>query len=314
MQNRPSTFLSLITQDSTNFVSYSSSLLYDFLRTKMTKKKRFVAFAGDRENIKIWDIEENRIVKTLETSVHTSRMILLRDNSFLSVGTDVRIWDLQSCSLVSKLEGHEDHVFCVIELPGDRIATGSLDHTVRIWSIRQATCLSVLKGHSDVLSLVLLDNDHFASTSDSIIKIWNISTLECIRVINNNSSCNCLLLLPNGSLACGDVKYTIKIWDWTSGTCLSVLEAEQIVWDMDNIDENLIVSCGKYQSLIVWDVSTQQLVSCATDKRNYNCIKKLDANLVVAGLDEEICIWNSSTCHIEKSFKCNFNVCCVLVL
>jgi WD40 repeat protein len=323
MRNIPSALVYFTSQDSTN-VSLLSSQLYNLLCMKMTKKKLLVAFAGSDKYIHIWDTKENKVIKKLESSDSTiNEMILLRDGSLVSVSDDsqVRIWDLRHFTLISTLRGHTAYVRCVLELPDGRIATGAHDCTVRLWNTKETTCLNVLVSHDDaVLGLVLLDKDHFASgggQGDCNICIWNIATLSVVRSFSNQESCCCLLKLQNGNIASGSDTDGIRVWDWTTGTLLSVLAHEkdqQIIWNMDNLDGNLLVSCGQKKSIVIWNINTKKVVTFITDENECRSVMRLDQNRIVGCLDTAMCVWSNYNCTLEKSYACNFAIWCVLVL
>jgi WD40 repeat protein len=324
MQNN-SSLVSFVIHDSNN-VPYSLSQFYYLLRAKITtKKKRFVAYAGENSCIHIWDIEENRIVEKLQSSGSCiNAMALLRGGSFASVSDDgtVRVWDLKTYTLVSTLTGHTEYVRCVIELPDGRIATGAHDRTVRVWDLKDKTH-QILENHKgSVLSLALLNDDYFAScggSGDGTINIWNLTTLDCTQSFSNQTSCYCLLKLQNGNLASGSVSdRNISIWDWTNGKLLSVLHSEEFiqeVWDVDNLSENQIVSCGE-KSVLVWNVSAKKVVHKISDQL-CRSVKRLDENRVVGSqnnLSKQVMCWNSNTGQLEKSLDIHFSVWCTLVL
>src|SRR5262249_10212971 len=80
----------------------------------------------------------------------------------------VRVWDLESHSVVGVLEGHEGSVGTVTVSPdGRQAASGGLDGVVRLWDLRARREVRALAGHTAEVTSVafFLDGRHLASSS-----------------------------------------------------------------------------------------------------------------------------------------------------
>ena len=80
----------------------------------------------------------------------------------------IKIWDTNNNSLIRTLEGHTDGVNSLVCLNNGYLASASMDTTIIIWDAIEGESLNVLKGHSSyVFGLVVLNDDHLASSSGS---------------------------------------------------------------------------------------------------------------------------------------------------
>ena len=111
--------------------------------------------------------------------------IKFNNDSFVSGGDDkiIRIFTFaldeekkkKKIKLISKLEGHDGEIYCLLELLDGRVASGSADWTVKIWDIKNKCCLQTLVGRkSSILFLAQFNDGKLISGSeDKSIYIWD---------------------------------------------------------------------------------------------------------------------------------------------
>jgi sperm-associated antigen 16 protein len=88
--------------------------------------------------VKVWDIRMVSELASIETGSHPVNKITLdRAGKRAICGSDdstIKVIDLQSFSLVTSLNGHDDAVQCVGLSPNDAfLVSGSSDASFRIW-------------------------------------------------------------------------------------------------------------------------------------------------------------------------------------
>lgn len=99
-------------------------------------------------------------------------------------GRVVRVFDLQSRSLIHSLPGHSNDINGMAVHPRDGaiLATASKDSSIRLWNLRSGTCIAIIptgiRGHQS--QVITLDFDlcghRLASCSiDNSVRIWNIT-------------------------------------------------------------------------------------------------------------------------------------------
>lgn len=124
------------------------------------------AFASD-STVKVWNVETERLVKTL--SGHKRGVCGISWNKAGdhlvsgSMDTTARIWDVSEIHSASEekqalVDGHEDSVRCCRWSPdGDYIASGGDDHAVRVFDVISQDRVLKFDEHGDWVTSVRLD-------------------------------------------------------------------------------------------------------------------------------------------------------------
>jgi len=92
----------------------------------------------------------------------------------------VRIWDVQTGSLLRTLEGHADIVFTASFSPdGLTVASGSADKTIKLWNVESGALNRTLIGHTQSVRDVEFSPDGRnlgSAGADFLIVLWDLST------------------------------------------------------------------------------------------------------------------------------------------
>jgi len=136
----------------------------------------------------------------------------------LSASADqtIRIWNITTGKQALVLSGHSEAVKCLVELPNNRVASGSEDRSIKIWDLNlNGALITTLIGHSGFIrTLVVLQSGYLASSaSDSYIFIWNLSDLKLIKTLESKESVYVLGLLKSGQLVSGLSNGYIQVWN-----------------------------------------------------------------------------------------------------
>ncbi|MBI1747341.1 MAG: hypothetical protein HYR55_12215 [Acidobacteria bacterium] len=101
--------------------------------------------------IKFWDVAKGTVVGTLAEKGWVESISWSPDESKMTSGStdySVKIWDLETSSLIQIMSGHADTVWSVAWSPdGSTIASGSEDWKVNLWNAETGALLQALPGH-----------------------------------------------------------------------------------------------------------------------------------------------------------------------
>lgn len=196
---------------------------------------RNVVYTVYQSTIKIWDLRQGSVVKTLSSGLFHSvgeasimDLDLNKDGTVLysAIGNTVKIIDLKTYSTLGKLTGHTGAVTCLLVADTghhhDNVITGSKDHYVKIFEVVDEVASSQVPRqnleppHYDgVQSLAMKGNHLFSGSRDNTIKKWNFSNhdLEQHFTYAHKDWVTSLDFVPNSDvLISGDRRGVLKLW------------------------------------------------------------------------------------------------------
>eukprot|EP01102_Stenamoeba_stenopodia_P020918 TRINITY_DN8306_c0_g1_i1.p1 TRINITY_DN8306_c0_g1~~TRINITY_DN8306_c0_g1_i1.p1 ORF type:complete len:310 (+),score=50.75 TRINITY_DN8306_c0_g1_i1:143-1072(+) len=193
-------------------------------------------------------------------------LIQLSDGTLLA-GTRKVIsqWSLEesnSSSLVCvhSLEGHQDAVVELVDLPGrDSFVSSSWDKTIKLWSHSSKECIGSFVGHSDACNVAIVlkckKDVLVTGADDNSIKMWNIDTRTCIKTLYGHlDEVVALCELRDEKLASGSFDWKINIWDIKSGECIRSLSGHQDwVRGVVEMKDGAIMSASNDRTVRVWN-------------------------------------------------------------
>lgn len=237
----------------------------------LSPDERVLATGSNDNLIRIWDVEERSVLRTLEGhSRHLLSLAFSSDgSSIVSVGYDrtVRAWDVElgEQSWLSSFE--EDESPIVVDCGGsDLIAVGCLDGTVRFfeWSRRENRKPCVVR--DDPIRCLRFSPDGMrlaVGCDNGDVVVRDLSTDQDIAVLTGHTR-NVLQVAfsPDGTrLATTSFDKTIRTWDLERGRQESLLTAHDsgacsVVYTADG---KWLVSISEDGTIRFWSVATGRL-------------------------------------------------------
>lgn len=173
--------------------------------------------SGDR-TIRLWDIQENQCVLSLQIEDGVTTVAISPNNRFVAAGSldkSVRIWDTQTGVLVERTEGeqgHKDSVYSVAFSPrGDHLVSGSLDKTIRMWKLsnmpsmggpaqpKNGECIRTFEGHKDFVLSVALTPDGawvMSGSKDRGVQFWDPENGQAQLMLQGHKNSGMLMMIP----------------------------------------------------------------------------------------------------------------------
>ncbi len=182
-----------------------------------------LAASGSDRNIKIWDLEKNKLIGIL--SGHQGLILDLifgyNNQTLISSSADktIKIWNTKTGKLLRTLIGHSKAVSTLaLSSDGQKLASGSYDTSVKIWEWKSGYMTFDLVGHSsEVTTLACSSNSSLlvSGASDGSINIWDLEQgkLICI-LVEHGDRVEALAFAADGkSFVSGSRDRTMRIWE-----------------------------------------------------------------------------------------------------
>ena len=287
----------------------------------------FFAFQEDYDKISIYDLTTGHYVKGFEYFFAPGLIHLdvsPNGKNFAS-GSDcshnVKIWNIETGTLVNELEGHTDTILSITYSPDGRyIASGSRDGTVRLWCALTGKEIKKFFGHKygTVVSAFstngkFLFANPFSSNDGETSKIWDIETgkevvvdgLGCFLGYNESKSLCCF----RGENS------TVRIYDTLTGKIVSILRGHaDFVDSVSYSPDDKYVATSDGEAIRIWEIKTgreiKKLNTCTWVKGF-----SLDGNYIIGQyFDGDYMKWNLKTGKIMTApssdiEKFSYNIC-----
>lgn len=109
------------------------------------------------------------------------------------------------------LSGFADSVRALTVLPGNMIASGSLDKTIIVW--KDGRPVYHCRGNfGAVHALCVVNGKLISGTQDATVSVWDDDGSRLLAMTGHSKDVTALALLPNGTLASGSKDNTIRLW------------------------------------------------------------------------------------------------------
>ena len=287
----------------------------------------FFAFQEDYDKISIYDLTTGHYVKGFEYFFAPGLIHLdvsPNGKNFAS-GSDyshnVKIWNIETGTLVNELEGHTDTILSITYSPDGRyIASGSRDGTVRLWCALTGKEIKKFFGHKygTVVSAFFTNGkflfaNPFSSDDGETSKIWDIETgkevvvdgLGCFLGYNESKSLCCF----RGENS------TVRIYDTLTGKIVSILRGHaDFVDSVSYSPDDKYVATSDGEAIRIWEIKTgreiKKLNTCTWVKGF-----SLDGNYIIGQyFDGDYMKWNLKTGKIMTApssdiEKFSYNIC-----
>lgn len=200
---------------------------------------KLIVSAGTDWNIKIWDVETGKCVKTLRGHLNwVNSVVFSADNKLILSGSDdymVKIWDVETGECLKSFDGHSAWVrFVSFSGDNELILSGSFSHTngyqVKIWNAKSGECLRTFKRAYNKISAIFSGDDKliFSCDSSKTIKIWNIETGECLekKILKGDQSFPFPVVFSNDGKLIVSATHDngIQIWNAKTGECSTIID------------------------------------------------------------------------------------------
>ncbi|MBM0742520.1 protein kinase [Phormidium sp. CLA17] len=237
--------------------------------------------------------------------------------SVISGGLDdaIRIWNLETGSLMQTLKSHTKPVNCLSISPDSRmLASGSDDHTIKLWNLTNGSLLHTLTGHSDnVKSVAFYGVGHLLASGgeDRTARIWQLATGEALRIFSNTAGMiRAVAVSPDSQiLASGGLDNQVKLWSLKTGELIRTLPKSHFsAVNAISISPNnkTLISASRDKTIKIWNLATGEVIRTLTghtDSVNSIALSTDGKTLVSGSSDTKIKLWNVETGDLKATLS-----------
>jgi len=240
---------------------------------------KVVATASSDETVKLWDVETQRLLNTIERPINCTHIAFSPDGLTLAIAGgdsgsmdapgEVVLWDLKAEEVRSVIQSHQTarYVKCVAFSPnGKWLASGGNDTHVMLWEAATGKLHRKMEGHTGLVHQIAFspDGETLASASfDNTVKLWNVPTGdETATLRGHQEEVRGVAFSPNGRLLVSTSEdKTARVWDVASREQIGVMEGHRgkvfsVAFAPDG--EHVVTgSEGGTMGVLVWKAATQ---------------------------------------------------------
>ena len=271
---------------------------------------------GSDYKMKFWEEQDGKFVESLTISQLTGDILCLYQLKDLRIilttkteGT-IKIWnqikDTKSYKLTITLSEHKSSVTSLIQLPDERLLTGSKDKTIIVWELSENSfkCSQILTDHTDAIyCLCQLTGIRFASGGDDkTIRIWEEEKglFKCVNVLKEHKTRVTALTMTNNDclIAGGDKTITVYKLKDSKFIKISNIDAHSnYITKIIKLSDYKIASASRDNLIKIWNEKNGELFINEVLKGHthsvYDIVELKDGRLASVGGDNLVIIWKS---------------------
>jgi len=235
-----------------------------------------VISAGDDGTLKVWNLENGRVIATLvgHASWVSACAVTADGRVVVSASGDrrLKVWNLDSGRALATLEGQVYPVnACAVTADGQRLVSASADGApdgkrdgiVKVWDLENRRVLATLKAHADWVKACAITADGryvVSASSDRMLKVWQWeSGRELARLQGHDGKVNgCAITADGRRVVSASYDGLLKVWDLESGRELVTLKGHLGPVNACTVtaDGKCVISASNDRTLKVWDLES----------------------------------------------------------
>ncbi|MBL1210957.1 WD40 repeat domain-containing protein [Geminocystis sp. GBBB08] len=276
----------------------------------VTPDSKILISVGD-EIIRLWDINEGKLVNTLKGHLKgVTSICLSKDGTTLASGSrdkTISIWRLPDGNLIGNLSANVASVWSLAMTDDAKMIASASYQEVRLWQYPPRRLYKHLKGHQREVEKVVINKDNSLLISaggkkDNSIRVYSLPSGEhqCTLSGHKDAISDLAITPDNYILATASHDYTVKLWSLSDVQEIATLNDHQgKIWCLGiTPDGQTLVTGSEDKTIKIWSLSTRKLKYTLTGHQGSIFCLDISRNgqlLATGSTDNTIRLWNIST-------------------
>jgi|GEM_PF-314625 len=275
----------------------------------MPDSRRVISASRDN-TLRIWDFIKGEDLRIIDHKTPFHLLTLMPDGSrAVTVSSDevssseeiLRIWDLESGTIVFTLKGYSGHIYRLAVTPDNRLAVSvSYNFVLKVWSLANRKVLYTIKtSHKNRIITVLVTADGrriITGSEDHTIKVWDLESGKELHTLSDYIEGRFAVASDVGIGVSTDDN-AINVWDLKRGMIIRKLVGHKASIKTITVtqDGRLAVSWSKDKTIKVWDLESGKEVQTFLVHRSPPHASTVDPNgryFISGSVDGEIKVWD----------------------
>jgi hypothetical protein len=255
------------------------------------------------------------LIHTLKGHTNTIRStVLTSDGQFIISGSSdrtIRIWNLRTGGLESRLLGHSDMVLSLGITHDDRyLVSAGWDNSLLLWNLATRKIECQITGNSEIVWCIAVTHNNeklVFGTGEFTIKIWNLRTRQYSALLGGHEgSVSCIAVTQDDKyIISGSEDKTIRGWKLSNNQQEFILTGHNgyVMSVCISVDNQFIITGSQDKTLKVWSLQNKRAVATlAGHSRSVESVSiSRDGRYVISGsADGTVRVWNFETKTQEK--------------
>ncbi len=279
----------------------------------ITQDGKYILSGGQDATIRLWDImEEKELHKFVGHEGPVYGLVMMPDGKrFVSIADKdlaVKIWDIETKSLISSLAPNSAHVNTVAVSSDQRyIVTGGDDGIARFWDIDRGINLRTLELPHSVYTLMISPDNRYMlcgsklqplSKQPGVITVWDFELGILLKTLEGHKGHVTALAMTADSrfILSGGQDGVVHLWDLETGTQLKTMTGHKsaiLMIHVTNDGQHIITGSGD-ETVRAWVLRGGVLLQNMTHTENVHsmAVSPDGRHIITGSVDGLVEIWD----------------------
>ena len=224
--------------------------------------------------IKLWDVATGQNIGNL-LGVRESwvRVVAFSSDgktiaSRASREQGIRLWDVDTQTMIVKLEGHKGVTALTFSPDGQILLSGGSDDAIKLWDMETRQNIATFEGHTGIISSISCSPDGkiiASASNDKTVKLWDVVTEQNIATLMDEGQVESAMFSFDGTMLASSTLKTVKLWDVATQNLITTFK--KLTSDYQKIGNRIYSPNGEFilidfgSTISLWDTSTQTLIT-----------------------------------------------------